>query len=109
MTCFYYLTRNAFQKPAPPSDTLQIAETFYRDDPQIMTKVIREIRQPCLAFKILAAGRLCADQEAVRGAFRFAFSNIKPTDGVIIGMYPRFFDEIAANVLYARESVQAGS
>ncbi len=28
---------------------------------------------------------------------------IKPTDGVIVGMYPRFFDEIKANAEYARQ------
>jgi hypothetical protein len=56
-----------------------------------------------LGFKILAAGRLANDQNSVREAFRFAFQNIKPTDGVIVGMYPRFFDEIRANAQYARE------
>ena len=34
-------------------------------------------------------------------AFQFAFDNIKPTDGVIVGMYPRFFDEITADAQYA--------
>jgi hypothetical protein len=42
-----------------------------------------------------------------RNAFRFAFENIKPTDGVIVGMYPEFFDEITANTGYTREFGQA--
>jgi hypothetical protein len=39
----------------------------------------------------------------VREAFRFAFEHIKPTDGLIVGMYPRLFDEISANVRSTRE------
>jgi hypothetical protein len=46
---------------------------------------------------------MCASQDQVKEAFRFAFQHIKPTDGVIVGMYPRFFDEIRANAQYARE------
>ena len=38
----------------------------------------------------------------VRGAFRFAFENIKPTDGVIVGMFPKYFDEVGANTEYTR-------
>ena len=68
-----------------------------------MTRVVRQVKQPCLGFKILGAGRLCANQETVRNAFRFAFENIKPTDGVIVGMYPRFFDEVTANAQFTRE------
>ncbi len=67
---------------------------------------MREVDQPCLGFKILGAGRLCDSQEMVRDAFRFAFENIKPKDGVIVGMYPRFFDEIAVNSQYTREMAQ---
>ena len=70
---------------------------FYRNDPQVMTRVVRQVKQPCLAFKILRAGRMCSGQETVREAFRFAFANIKPSDAVIVGMYPRFFDEIGHN------------
>jgi hypothetical protein len=106
MCCFYYLTR---QHASPSSkgemklDTLQIAYPFYRDDPATMTHVIRQVRQPCFGFKILGAGRLCANQAMVRGAFQFAYENIKPTDGVIVGMYPRFFDEVGADAKYTRE------
>jgi len=99
MTCFYFLTR----KQTGPSETLHIGYPFYAADPQAMTAVVRQVKPPCLGFKILAAGRMCASQDQVKEAFRFAFQNIKPIDGVIVGMYPRFFDEIRANAQYARE------
>jgi len=106
MTCFYFLTRHTLQGGAAhdsPLPLLEVSYPFYKDDPLTMTKVIREVSQPCLAFKILAAGRRCASQDEVRAAFRFAFENIKPTDGVIVGMFPWNFDEISANVQYTHE------
>jgi hypothetical protein len=73
-----------------------------------MTQVVRQVKQPCLGFKILGAGRLCSTQDTVRAAFQFAFDNIKPTDGVIVGMFPWYFDEIGANVKYTRELAAKG-
>jgi hypothetical protein len=99
MTCFYFLTR----KHGPALPTLEIAYPFYADDPKVMTDVVRQVKQPCLGFKILGAGRKCSSQQSVKEAFRFAFERIKPTDGVVVGMYPRFFDEIRANAQYTRE------
>ena len=72
-----------------------------------MTAVVREIKQPCFGFKILAAGRMCASQQKVREAFAFAYRNIKPIDGVIVGMFPQYFDEVGANVRLARSSPSA--
>lgn len=101
MTCFYFLTRK-IAKVACETPTLEITYPFFKDDPVKMTEVMRQVKQPCLGFKILGAGRLCTDQEAVQRAFQFAFSHIKPSDGVIVGMYPRFFDEVRANAEYTR-------
>ena len=112
MACFYFLTRKAFHKPgqqSPQPETLEISYPFYRNDPSVMARVIRQVKRPCLGFKILAAGRKCAEQATVRNAFRFAFEQIKPTDGVIVGMYPRFFDEVNANAQYTREFGRAAS
>jgi hypothetical protein len=53
MCCFYYLTRKdppeGGNSPAP--ETLQIAYPFFRHDPEVMTRVMREVDQPCLGFK----------------------------------------------------------
>ncbi len=61
------------------------------------------MKKPCFGFKILGSGRKCESQQSVREAFKFAFERIKATDGVIVGMYPRFFDEIRANAEFVRE------
>lgn len=87
----------------PPVVTLQIGYSFFASDPLDMTKVARQVDQPCLGFKILAAGRMCQKEHMVREAFKFAFEHLKPKDGVIVGMYPRFDNQIRQNAQYTRQ------
>ena len=63
-----------------------------------MCETIRATPKQCLAFKILGASRLCATQEAVAAAFRFAFENIKAIDAVVVGMFPKHLDQVRLNV-----------
>ena len=83
-----------------PVQTCDINQFTLSSDPVEMTKVVREVDQPCLGFKILAAGRAGFSRDGVEQAFKFAFENIKKTDGVIVGMYPRFKDEITENAQF---------
>jgi hypothetical protein len=78
-------------------------DIFEDEDRTLMCRTIKNASRPCLAFKILAAGRNCADSESVRGAFRFAFENIKPSDAVVVGMFPRDSDQAAENAAFVRE------
>jgi hypothetical protein len=104
MACFYYLTRSPEElEKMPPVVTVQIGYPFFASDPNAMTKVIRQVNQPCLGFKILAAGRMCGSDQKVEAAFKFAFEHLKPTDGVIVGMYPRYHDQIRQNAQYTRQ------
>jgi len=102
MTCFYFLTRKTAGKEVD-IPTLEISYPFFKDDPKNMIRVIQQVKQPCLAFKILGAGRQCSSQEMVQSAFKFAFDNIKPSDGIIVGMCPWYYDQIGANAKYARD------
>lgn len=102
MTCFYFLTRKTAKKDIE-LPTLDLGYPFFKDDPKVMTQVVRQVKQPCLGFKILGAGRLCSNQQTVRTAFKFAFENLKPSDGVIVGMFPWCFDEVSANAQFTRE------
>ncbi len=104
MCCFYYLTRTTEElQKMPPVVTEQIGYSFFSADPATMTGVMRQVDTPCLGFKILAAGRKCGHKHTVREAFQFAFEHVKPTDGVIVGMYPRFDDEMRENAQYTRQ------
>jgi len=102
MTCFYRLTRERedFQREI---GVVPVGETYLGSDPERMCRVIRRVSRPCLGFKILAAGRRCGSPQTVREAFEFAFKNMKPTDAVIVGMFPKFTDQIGDNVRLVRE------
>jgi hypothetical protein len=104
MTCFYHMTKTPEEiEKLPPVVTVQVGKPFFASDPARMTKVVRQVDQPCLGFKILAAGRKCYNKQTVKEAFQFAFEHIKPTDGVIVGMYPRYHDEVRDNAQYTRQ------
>jgi hypothetical protein len=101
MTCFYYLTRTPEElKKLVVEPTVEQTTgdyLFFAGDPDRMTRRIRQVAKPCLAFKVLGAGRLCKTPQMLEKAFAYAYSNIKPIDGVIAGMYPVFSDEPAQN------------
>ena len=63
-------------------------------DPERMCRIIRQTKKPCLAFKLLAAGRAAGSPAALERAYTFAYSNIKPGDAAIVGMFPKFKDEV---------------
>jgi hypothetical protein len=99
--CFYRQSRNAedYQKEM---NVVPEGEAYLSTDPAVMCKVVRQVSKPCLGFKILAAGRKCGSPESVQGAFKFAYENIKPTDVLIVGMFPKYKDQITENTGYAR-------
>jgi len=96
MTCFYQFSRTAAEIRQMLGE-LPLGYVFLEKDPERMCRVIRQTKKTCLAFKILAAGRKGDSPEKLEKAFRFAFDNIKPQDAVIVGMYPRFKDEVREN------------
>jgi hypothetical protein len=101
MACFYYINRPREEQEKLLGKVV-VHEPYFESDPIDMTKVIRQVKQPCLGFKILAAGRLCWSKPSLHRAFKFAFSNIKPIDGVIVGMFPRYSDEVGEDAQCAR-------
>jgi hypothetical protein len=77
-------------------------EVFLSGDPPRMFKTVRQVKKPCLVYKILAAGRRAETPKTVEEAFQEAFENIKPTDAIIVGFYPRYMDHIAADAELVR-------
>ncbi|HHE70696.1 MAG TPA: hypothetical protein ENL34_00250 [Chloroflexi bacterium] len=103
MCCVYERHRTREQLHALLGDVpLPPREVYLEGDPPRMFRVMQATEKPCLAFKILAAGRLCDRQEWVEAAFRTTFSNIKPNDAIIVGMYPEYEDQVALNASYVR-------
>jgi len=106
MTCLYNLTRTEEELEAMLRHRV-LGEVFLASDPPRMIARIRQCSKPCLAFKILASGRLSETQRDLEEAFRFAYASIKPTDAVIVGMYPVFSDEVAEDAALARRYSKA--
>lgn len=71
-------------------------EVYLQDDPERMYKVFRQTKKPCVAFKILAAGRV----DNAEAAFKQAFGSMKPNDFVCVGMFPRIKDEVKENAYF---------
>src|SRR5271157_2669488 len=84
------------QKKALNGELVEMpGELYLQSDPARMYRVMRQTRKPCFAFKILAAGRI--PDRGIEQAFRTAFESIKPADGVYVGMFPKFKDEVREN------------
>ncbi len=105
VTSFYFLTRSLFSEGDPFAVRAEdvYRSDYFRNDPPAMIRVMKSVKQPCLAFKVLAGGRLCTNQEIVRAAFRYALNNIKPSDGIMVGMFTMHFDEAGADIRYTCE------
>ena len=70
-TDFYY---QCFYRP----------ENYLPEDRAKAVETIQRIEKPVVAYKILAAGRLSAEE-----GFTFAFKNIRRKDGVCVGVFPK--------------------
>jgi len=103
MCSFYYLTRPRDEQRAILGEHLPLGEIYLPSDPPRMFQAIQATAKPCLAYKILAAGRRIRSPNEVRRCFEEAFANIKPTDAVIVGMYQPFNDQVAENAALVRE------
>ena len=59
-------------------------EKYLAEDRDKAVETIRQLEKPVVAYKILAAGRLAAEE-----GFGFAFKHIRRKDGVCVGVYPK--------------------
>jgi hypothetical protein len=86
---------------------------FFMEDREPMFKVIRQVRKPCIAFKLLAGGQMFYGKKpeeipgVVEAAFRETFANIKPTDLATIGFFQRDKDQLAENARLAAKVLAA--
>ena len=108
MCCLYYLTRprEEFQKLL--GGEMPVGEIYLASDPPRMFQTIQGVKKPCLAYKVLAAGRRIESPTQIRQCFEAAFNHIKSTDAVIIGMYQQLNDQVGENAALVREICARG-
>jgi len=98
LLCVYKRTRSPEEWSKITSEVpISPNEVYLPGDPARAYKVVRQTKKTCFVFKILAAGRLTRSKEMIDDAFRTAYESIKPHDCVVIGMYPRYKDEVKEN------------
>lgn len=104
MTGLHYLTRH-------PEDwmkdigTLPLGDGFIASDPPKMAAAIRKVDKPALVYKVLAAGRKCGSEKQKSEAIAWAYKNIKPIDATIIGLYPRYSDQVTETTRMVRDAL----
>ena len=104
MSCVYNLSRIDRVSSAITGKANE-DEPFFEEDIPVMYKTIRSISKPCIAFKILGSTRRCQTQETVKACFTEAFQNIKPSDVVLVGVYPKGIDQVGLNAEYVRQAL----
>ena len=102
MTGLHYLTRHR-EDWIRDIGTVPLDEGWIASDPPKMAEAVRKVTKPCLVYKVLGAGRRCGSEEEKHKAIEWAFTNIKPIDATIIGLYPRFSDQVAETTKMVRE------
>lgn len=102
MTCFYRVSRTP-EETRKEFGEAPLGEPYFEKDPERMVQRIRQTKKPCFAFKVLGAGRSIGSTAVVERALRFALTNIKPTDAMIVGMWPKFKDEPKENASLVRK------
>jgi hypothetical protein len=102
MCCLYNMTRTRDDLWQILGEDVPLGEVYLPGDPPRMFRMIQATRKPCLAYKVLAAGRRVGSSAEVRRCFEEAFAHIKPTDAVIVGMYQQLGDQVGENAVIVR-------
>lgn len=104
MCCVYNVSVPSRQEQAKREGGEEVL--FVESDIPLMYEAIRSVNKPCLAFKILGATRRCKNQDTVKAAFNECYASIKPGDAAVVGMFPKYLDQVTINAGYAEEAIR---
>lgn len=108
MTCLYNLSRPKEEAARLRGGAVD-GELFWDPDRERMLERVRRTSRQCLIFKAYAAGRKCGSEEQMRSALRLVFESAKPSDCVILGMFPKHSEQVEQNCRLVREALAAVS
>ncbi len=109
LACFYNISRTPRESMMVTGRADYEIELYLDEDREAIVRVIGAVPKPVVAFKVLAAGRLCETQDDVRAAIRYAYARIKPTDAVAVGLFPKHVDQVTLDLGYAEEACRRGA
>jgi len=96
MTCLYNLSRPRVEIEKLAGGKVE-GEYFHHPDREKMLQRVRQTSKPCLIFKVYGASRLCGSRQQMKEALELVFRYAKPTDCVVIGMFPKYKDQVREN------------
>jgi hypothetical protein len=96
MSCLYNLSRSKEEQDRLAGGKAP-DELFWDADRQEMLKRVRATSKQCLIFKVYGATRHCDSRERMQAALNLAFAHAKPNDAVVIGMWPKYKEQVAEN------------
>jgi hypothetical protein len=103
-TALYYVTREP-EEWKKEIGTEPAGTGWIMSDPPKMAEVIRQVDKPALVYKIFAGGNKCGSEKEKREAVTWAYQHIKPTDATIVGLYPRYSDQVTETAQMVREAL----
>lgn len=96
MACVYHLTRRPEENARLAGHPVE-GELFWDDDrPEMLTRV-RKTAKPCLIFKVYGATRHTQTAQRRQTAIELAFDYAKPSDAVVVGMFPKNSEQVEEN------------
>ena len=105
MTCLYNLSRPRADSERLAGDKLE-GEYFHHPDRERMLERVRQTARPCLIFKVYGASRLCGSRDEMLDALRLVFRYAKPSDCVVIGMFPKHKEQVRENCQLLAEALR---
>ena len=96
MTCLYNLSRTKEEASRLAGRPVE-DELFLDPDRERMLERVRRTSKQCLIFKVYGASRHCGSRERMRAALRLVFDSAKPRDCVVIGMFPKYKEQVREN------------
>ena len=96
MTCVYNLSRTREEAERLAKGPVK-GQLFWDSDRERMLDKVRQASKPCLIFKVYGAGRKCGSREEMLEALRLVFRYARPTDCLVIGMFPKYKEQVQEN------------
>jgi hypothetical protein len=108
MSCLYNLSRTPEEASKLAGRPIE-GEYFHDPDREAMLKHVRQASKQCLIFKVYGATRLCGSREQMLNALKLVFRYAKPNDVVVIGMFPKYKDQVTENCELLREAMHSAA
>jgi hypothetical protein len=105
MTCLYNLSRSN-EEAGKLAGAPVTGELFWDPDREKMLARIRRTTRQCLIFKVYGASRHCDSPARMLSALLLAARYAKPTDSFVIGMFPKYSEQVKENCSLLVEALE---